>query len=105
MREIDGIEHEECAGCGAEYPADMMECCHDCYEGPFCPDCFDDHEEDHKPKCLECQKELESDPPCPVCKAELCDDCFKDHVAKCSFEHELGKEQRLLTQFPPFLCG
>lgn len=106
MREIYGIEHETCENCGEEYPTGMMEHCYDCVNGPFCPDCLNDHEEEeHRNRCAECKEPLELDPPCPICKVELCEDCFKEHVQKCRFQHELGKAQRLLTQFGFILIG
>lgn len=103
MRERDGIETEDCKGCGADWPIDMLEYCDDCNDGPFCDDCLEDHEDEcHTRKCAECHEPLEEDPPCPICKGELCEECFPDHVVRCKFEHELGKQQRLLTQFLQF---
>lgn len=103
--ERDGIEYGECQDCGLEWPIDMLECCDDCDDGPFCDGCLEDHEDEcHTLKCKECNEPLEVDPPCPTCNAQLCDDCYKEHVVKCKLESELGKEQRLLTQFPSFLC-
>ena len=102
MRIKDEIEYANCIECGEEFPIDMMEDCMECFDGPFCPDCLDAHEREHNVMtCKECQKELEDDPPCPICKAELCDDCLPLHVKKCKFQHELGKQQRLITQFLP----
>jgi len=103
MREKNGIEYVQCVDCGFEFPIDMMDDCIECFDGPFCPSCLDDHEDmEHLNRCAECEKELDDDPPCPICKAELCDDCFGKHVKECKWQHELGKAQRLLTQFPPF---
>jgi len=95
----EDIKMEYCDECGTEYPSDVMEGCMNCF-GQFCPSCIDEHEEEcGLPKCAACAEAIDEDPICPICKNNFCEDCLEEHFPKCKQESELGKQQRLLTEY------
>lgn len=109
MSEDEMSEDEnECIGCGETIMRGaFIAFCEECGDGPFCDGfCLDEHEEDeHAPRCFGCGKVLEVDPPCPVCRAELCDDCFPTHVDACKRRVDFERHQLFLTQFEGFTDG
>lgn len=83
MLAVDVEDHEFCEDCGDELFSDG-EFCFICDDGPFCVCCMGDHENHaHAPKCRACGKELEIDPPCPICHREFCEGCISTHVELC----------------------
>ena len=84
-------------------------------EGTWCtePDCsaklhehcVSDHMDREHTKhiyCHECKKEIEIDPPCPICSVELCDDCLPNHTSDCKAKQSFEQHQLFLTQFDEF---
>lgn len=76
---------DDCQECGITKRHSELIDCEFCGL-PICKGCEAEHYlvtcEHLSEICNDCGTELERDPPCPCCHANLCDSCFEPHVKK-----------------------
>lgn len=102
---LDGVDPSDidfCERCGEPRPYWEMENCQYCGD-IFCAGfCIEEHEvECGEERCEECQRiiDKEPDPVCPICDANLCEECYSKHLKRCEFKKARKEGQELLTRW------